>query len=221
VRTRALGKEEIMDRIIRKSLLAVVAFTALVARGEVVFVEPPATQGEDGTTYPESRFGQPPSPPQVAGAATRAPAGFAAVETAPAAQPVLNGETGEYVGAGRGPAAMKEAKPGTSQRDTSYSDIIPDRTKGVQEVAIIAGDLGFFPKTLFVTRDIPVRMYVTGAAHTSLCIMMDNFHVRKQIRSQEIQEISFTPTAPGKFRYYCPVNGMEGTLVVREFAASR
>jgi plastocyanin len=90
--------------------------------------------------------------------------------------------------------------------------------KGVQEVAIIASDLGYFPKTIFVSRDVPVRMFVTGSSKNTLCIMMDSFQVRKQIRSQKIEEITFTPSAPGKYRFYCPVNGMEGSLVVKEFS---
>lgn len=91
------------------------------------------------------------------------------------------------------------------------------RRNGVQEVALIAGDLGFFPRTVFVTRDVPVRMYVTGASKNSLCILMDSFQVRKQVKSQKIEEVSFTPTQPGRFRFYCPINGAEGYMVVREF----
>ncbi len=90
--------------------------------------------------------------------------------------------------------------------------------RGVQEVALIASDLGFFPRTVFVSRDVPVRLFVTGSSKNTLCIMMDSFQVRKQIRSQKIEEISFTPATPGKFRFYCPVNGMEGTLIVKELS---
>jgi plastocyanin len=91
--------------------------------------------------------------------------------------------------------------------------------RGVQEVALIASDLGFFPRTVFVSRDVPVRLFVTGASKNTLCIMMDSFQVRKQVRSQKIEEITFTPATPGKFRFYCPVNGMEGTLIVKEFSS--
>jgi len=90
------------------------------------------------------------------------------------------------------------------------------RTKGVQEVSIIAGDLGYFPKTVFVAPDIPVRMYVTGASKKPLCILLDSFNVRKQVRSQKIEEVFFTPSAPGKYRYYCPINGIEGSLIVKD-----
>ncbi len=99
------------------------------------------------------------------------------------------------------------------------ADALAARRKGVQEVAIIAGDLGFFPKTVFVTRDIPVRLFVTGASKAPLCLMMDSFQVRKQIRTQKVEEISFTPNQPGQYRFYCPVNGMEGTLIVKELAS--
>lgn len=92
--------------------------------------------------------------------------------------------------------------------------------KGVQEVALIASDLGFFPKTVFVSRDVPVRMFVTGSSKNTLCIMMDSFQVRRQVRTQKIEEITFTPTLPGKYRFYCPVNGMEGSLIVKEFASA-
>ncbi len=94
------------------------------------------------------------------------------------------------------------------------------RRKGMQEVSIIAGDLGFFPKTIFVSRDVPVRLFVTGASKASLCIMMDSFNVRKQVRSNKIEEIVFVPNQPGTFRYYCPVNGSEGTLVVKELTTA-
>ena len=44
--------------------------------------------------------------------------------------------------------------------------------------------------------------------------------MRKQVRSQKIEEITFTPNVPGKYRYYCPVNGMEGTMVVKELTTA-
>jgi hypothetical protein len=98
------------------------------------------------------------------------------------------------------------------------------RRRGEQQVSIIAGDLGFFPNTIFVSRDVPVRLFVTGvrkerSSRESLCIMMDSFNVRRQIRPNRIEEISFTPNQPGTYRYYCPVNGGEGTLVVKELSS--
>lgn len=91
--------------------------------------------------------------------------------------------------------------------------------KGVQEISLIVGDQGFFPKAVFVSRDVPVRLFVTGASKNTLCFMMDVFQVRRQVRSQKIEEITFTPNVPGKFRFYCPVNGTEGVLVVKELSS--
>ncbi len=50
--------------------------------------------------------------------------------------------------------------------------------------------------------------------------MMDSFQVKKQIKPNKIEEITFTPANAGKYRFYCPVNGMEGTMVVREVASN-
>lgn len=139
----------------------------------------------------------------------KSPAVDPSLVRAPASMRARNRNSDQIVthsAATRASSAERETQPlGTARRN------------GVQEVAIIAGDLGFFPRTVFVTQDIPVRMYVTGASKNSLCIMMDSFNVRKQVKNQTIEELSFTPEHPGRYRFYCPVNGSEGYLVVREF----
>lgn len=117
-----------------------------------------------------------------------------------------------------GMAASAASQSFTPPETTDMNLVAQASRRGVQEVAVIAGDLGFFPKTLFVTRDIPVRMFITGASRNALCIMMDSFGVRKQIRASRIEEITFTPSVPGKYRFYCPVNGMEGSLIVKELS---
>jgi hypothetical protein len=86
----------------------------------------------------------------------------------------------------------------------------------VQEVAIIAGDLGYFPKTILLAKNIPVRLFITDVSKKSLCIMMDDFQIRKQLHSHKVEEISFTPVTSGQYRFYCPVNGMEGNLLVKD-----
>lgn len=114
----------------------------------------------------------------------------------------------------RGPASetvKTEAEPG------SALDAVLKNKTGIQEVSVIANDLGYFPKIIFVNRDIPVRLFVTGASKQSLCFMMDSFQVRKQLKANRVEEVEFTPKAPGRYRFYCPMyGGMEGTLVVRE-----
>ena len=203
--------------------------------------------GGTGDGYPESRFGQPPSrsalgldairPGEEADAwdslpkasrhsANREPAGLVFGKDRKSgvygegednAQPATSESTA------RPSAELRSETPSTvaSGEDSHSTELsaMAARHKGVQEVALIAGDLGFFPKTVFVARDVPVRLFVTGASKNTLCIMMDSFQVRKQVRSQHIEEITFTPNEPGSYRFYCPVNGMEGTLVVKEFSS--
>jgi hypothetical protein len=187
--------------------------------------------------YPESRFGQPPAkvdlglgPSYVKHAVseldpirdeadepkvrntTRRPAGL---EFTP--------DTRSHDQGYRSNPAYRMAKPEALKSDSPINISEPSPGTivrgGVQEVAVIASDLGYFPRTLFVTRDLPVRLYVTGSSKNTLCIMMDSFQVRKQVRSQKIEEITFTPNVPGKYRFYCPVNGMEGTLIVKEYSS--
>ena len=194
----------------------------LLARG-------PSAEGvlREEESYPESRFGQQPKAPELGvgrGYASRA------VTEMEARDEDLDGAFGGE----RNPAGLETKPKGPADLELAARN--PPRTvpapsapwavegtsarQGVQEIALIAGDLGYFPKTLFVSRDVPVRLFVTGASKNTLCIMMDSFQVRKQVRSQKIEEITFTPTLPGKYRFYCPVNGMEGTLIVKEFSSA-
>jgi hypothetical protein len=83
----------------------------------------------------------------------------------------------------RGPAS---GKPVVSKKPLPSANTIV-RTmrekKAHQEAAVIVNDLGFFPSTLFVTRGVPVRLFVTGASQKSQCLIIDAFGVRRQIKS--------------------------------------
>lgn len=170
--------------------------------------------------YPVSRFGQGPSQPLVQRPGfnsqdSNAPQYFQYENNSePNRAPARMTEQASHMN------SQKSSSNSSTTRKSPFADLVPDRYRGVQEVSIIAGDLGFFPRTVFVTRDVPVRLYVTGASDNTLCIMIDSFNVRKQVRSKSIAEISFTPATPGQYRFYCPVNGMEGTLVVKELMSS-
>lgn len=184
------------------------ALALVLTLGGVTTLRPAYSAGvmDPDDAYPVSRFGT-----SNRGPALRGPAAVGPAAVGPAA---MSGDEEESRGrdeitnqrVSRNSVGQQQAAPlGTLRRN------------GLQEVALIAGDLGFFPRTVFVTRDVPVRMYVTGASKNSLCILMDSFQVRKQVKSQKIEEVSFTPTQPGRFRFYCPINGAEGYMVVREF----
>ena len=163
-------------------------------------VRRPSLSGEGLESFPESRFGQPPSAPRL---------GIRDAFGAREAASLDEEERDRLTEGGRFPASLP-----AGAREPVPASVL--KRQGVQEVALIAGDLGFFPKTLFVTRDIPVRLFVTGSSKRSLCVLMDAFGVRKQVRSQRVEEIQFTPAHPGKYRVYCPINGSEGTLVVKD-----
>lgn len=197
-----------MERIKMKKIIvtftSLFAFLFVGAAHSGVLLTSPKKAEVDTEEYPESRFGQGPirkveSEADWNSESNRSPAGLVFEDEKGKADPI---GTEEEV-----PVVYKNQKP---------LDLVPDRERGVQEVSIIAGDLGYFPSVVFVTRDVPVRMFVTGAAKKTLCIMMDSFEVRRQVKAHQIEEITFTPTVPGKYRFYCPVNGMEGHLVVKD-----
>jgi plastocyanin len=212
-----------MDRISTWKLylgLGMVGFTlAANTLAGVRFVpqdnEPPLKPGE---SYAESRFGDAPAKVQVGSISGHG------VSRSPAAEASSEDVPDSYSGDSLEGRAQREAYR-REKNNPAFPDPMLETSpsaiarQGVQEVAIIAGDLGFFPKTIFLTRDVPVRFFVTGASKNTLCIIMDSFQVRKQVRPQKVEEISFTPHMPGKYRFYCPVNGMEGTMVVREFVS--
>jgi plastocyanin len=231
-----------MERISRNKNYILWMITAFAAAwilpasvsGDTIMA-PPTAPIEVGPreNFAESQFGKDPAKPDIGFStairegfihnavedmeADRRPAGleFSTTTTTNSTPPVTNLGT--------------EPKPSAQQIQAAHDLVTKDgateRTqaaiqKGVQEIAVIASDHGYFPKTLFVSRDIPVRIFVTGASKNTLCFMMDSFQVRRQIRAQKIEEITFTPSVPGKYRFHCPVNGMEGTVVVRELTST-
>ena len=122
-------------------------------------------------------------------------------------------------GAGRGPATVKTVKADANRDASIPKKAIVNRAKrekSYQEVAVIANESGFYPSTVFLTQGIPVRIFVTGSSAKAQCFMLDQFGVRRQIRSQKIEEITFVPDTVGTFSFSCPMNGAKGSIVVKE-----
>ncbi len=120
--------------------------------------------------------------------------------------------------ASRSPGSVRTLEP--SKAPVKAISRKEKQIKAYQEVAVIANEDGFFPSTLFVTQGIPVRLFVTGAAKKSVCFMMDSFGVRRQIRNQKIEEITFTPDQGGNYAFSCPMNGAKGTVIVKDLDAA-
>jgi plastocyanin len=208
------GKLTFMTNKLSLGLIFLVSASSAFAG--TVLVSPNNAVDPEDADFPTSTFGTPPAHGMSSGFASRQTQDMDQDQNS-------DGTSANRVGRGiasvgqnpnSGPDLGNSQRVVTSQ--SSERTVSEMGRKGVQEVAIIASDLGYFPKTVFVSRDVPVRLFVTGSSKNTLCIMMDSFQVRKQIRSQKIEEITFTPNAPGKYRFYCPVNGMEGSLVVKE-----
>lgn len=87
---------------------------------------------------------------------------------------------------------------------------------GVQEFAVIASDTGYFPQRLIVRRNIPVRIFLTSASAKSLCFMLDEFSIKKGFGNQAMEEVRFLPTKAGQYKFYCPVQEIEGSVIVRD-----
>ena len=121
---------------------------------------------------------------------------------------------------GRAPASVTNRAPAgkvtAKSLPKSATLRVLKKNKAVQEVAVIANEYGFFPSTIFVTEGLAVRLFITGASAKSQCFMMDEFGVRRQVRSQKVEEVMFTPEHAGRYAFNCPMNGAKGQFVVRQ-----
>lgn len=178
-------------------LILIGLFQGFYAHADVKFVTSDWAKSYEDEQYPESSFGSKPADP-VSG---RRPASASA------------SADGAMSSGAEGTPATAAVEHGQTNK---LEEIIPDAQKGTQEVALIASETGFYPQTLFVTRGVPVRLFVTGASKANLCVMVDSFDVKKQVKFNRVEEITFLPKYSGQFRVHCPMTGMEGTLVVKE-----
>ena len=117
-------------------------------------------------------------------------------------------------------AAQSENEP---YRATIGSD-------GVQHVNILAGDYFFRPKHIIVKVNVPVMLVVRleqGVIPHGLVLKVPKANISiDEDLGHESQTFTFTPTASGKYAFYCPKkllffkshreHGMEGVLEVVE-----
>ena len=101
---------------------------------------------------------------------------------------------------------------------------------GVQQVNILAGDYFFRPRHIIVKVNVPVMFVVRveqGVIPHGLVLKASKANISiDEDLSRESQTFTFTPTAPGKYAFYCPKkllffkshreHGMEGVLEVVE-----
>jgi plastocyanin len=101
---------------------------------------------------------------------------------------------------------------------------------GVQQVNILAGDYFFRPSHIIVKVNVPVRFVVRlerGIVPHGLMLKAPEANISiDEDLSRESQTFTFTPSAPGRYAFYCPKkllffkshreHGMEGILEVVE-----
>ena len=101
---------------------------------------------------------------------------------------------------------------------------------GVQHVNILAGDYFFRPKHIVVKVNVPVMFVVRveqGIIPHGLVLKAAKANISiDEDLNQQSQTFTFTPTASGKYAFYCPnkllffkshrEHGMEGVLKVVE-----
>lgn len=206
-----------MEKAIRRVIVGVILVASWIvgtAGADVLLARPQPGADPNEETYAESRWGQAPVHPLKAKSGGRSPASDSE-------------SSDEEMHADGEPSftphkvAMEEdlSNPPVSGDRTPAQALVPSPKKGIQEQSLIVGDTGFFPQVVQVTRNVPVRLFVTGSAKKNkdgLCMMMDAFQVRRQIKVDQIEEIEFTPKTAGKYRIFCPINGAEATLLVKE-----
>ncbi|MBI2604649.1 MAG: cupredoxin domain-containing protein [Deltaproteobacteria bacterium] len=119
----------------------------------------------------------------------------------------------------RGPEDRAKKMPASEAYALVTDEPKPVKPGVFQEVSVIVSDHGYFPSRIFVTQNIPVRVYLTTPSKSTLCFMIDNWSVKKGITPGKVEEVNFVPDRAGNYRFYCPVKGIEGTLTVREAPA--
>ncbi len=87
---------------------------------------------------------------------------------------------------------------------------------GVQEISLIVTEYGYFPKQIFVTQNTPVKIYLTTPSKSTLCFMQDQWSIKRGIHPGRVEEFTFVPHEAGSFRFYCPIQSLEGLITVRE-----
>ena len=127
-----------------------------------------------------------------------------------------------------GPLAQDETGQTHPPVEESYRAFVaPD---GVQHVSVVGGNYFFRPNHIIVHANAPVELGVTlerGMIPHSLVIDAPEAGMQVDEKlSTELKKIHFTPTAAGKYAFYCKHKllflkshrdkGMEGTLEVIE-----
>jgi plastocyanin len=115
---------------------------------------------------------------------------------------------------GRQIASVASTSEVVKQEGLTVSEI--KKRNGIQEIAIISNDQGFFPSNIVLTKGVPARLFLsTSSKEDAQCFVLEDFNVHRQIKQNKIEEVQFTPETEGQYTFYCPINGAKGNLLVK------
>ena len=87
---------------------------------------------------------------------------------------------------------------------------------GMQEANITIKD-GYHPNTIVVKKGIPLRLnFELQEEGCTATVSFEDFDIKKLLTPFEISTVEFTPVSSGSFTFACPMNMIEGTLIVKE-----
>ncbi|MBI5215913.1 MAG: cupredoxin domain-containing protein [Ignavibacteriae bacterium] len=87
---------------------------------------------------------------------------------------------------------------------------------GIQEATIVIKN-GYQPSTLVVKKNIPLKLNFDMQEETCTdTVVLKNVHIKQGLEPYELTSIEFTPSVSGSFTFSCPMNMIEGLLVVKE-----
>ncbi len=95
---------------------------------------------------------------------------------------------------------------------TSAADLlVPERS-----LSIIASRESFYPEKLAVFVGEKIHLFFTTTEVDSSCFMLDQFNIFLGARRGKIAETELYFDRPGRFKFYCPKNKLQGEFVVLE-----
>ena len=79
----------------------------------------------------------------------------------------------------------------------------------------VTGD-GFVPAEIKVKAGQPVMLMITRKTDKTCAteIVMKDFNINKPLPLNQMVEVTFTPSKPGRFRYACGMDMIAGVLIV-------
>ena len=87
--------------------------------------------------------------------------------------------------------------------------------KPVQEFTVVVKD-GYTPDMIEVKRGVPVRLNFKLEEHSCTgTVVFKDLNIKQKLEYGKVTPVEFTPKKSGSFGFACPMNMVNGTLVVK------